>query len=61
MPDVEELRRKCEQRVTGLGEIVRRLKDTGNPDDYADAAFLLGALSEISDYVDALRDSGVSS
>jgi hypothetical protein len=36
--------------------IVKRLRDTGDPDDLADGAFLLGALDDISDYVDCLRE-----
>jgi hypothetical protein len=55
LDDCEELRKKCEHRMAGLGEIVRRLRATGNPDDFADGAFLLGALSDISDYVGCLR------
>jgi hypothetical protein len=53
----DELREKCARRVAGLSEIVKRLRNTGNPDDLADAAFLLGSLSDISDYVDYLRAS----
>jgi len=53
--DCEELRKKCERRIAGLGEIVRRLRATGDPNDFADGAFLLGALSDISDYVACLR------
>jgi len=53
---VSELRNKCASRVAGLGMLVKRLRDTGNPDDLADAAFLLGALDDISDYVDYLRE-----
>lgn len=50
------LRDKCATRVAGLGAIVKRLRDTGNPDDLADGAFLLGAMSDLSDYVDLLRE-----
>lgn len=52
-----ELRERCASRVAGLGMIVKRLRDTGNPDDLADGAFLLGALDEISSYVDFLREA----
>lgn len=50
-----ELREKCESRLAGCGLALKRLRETGNPDDLADAAFLLGTLSDFSDYVALLR------
>jgi hypothetical protein len=50
------LRDRCAGRISGLEMIVKRLRDTGSPDDLADGAFLLGALSDLSDYVDLLRE-----
>jgi len=52
----QELRERCAARVAGLGMIVKRLRATGDPDDLADGAFLLGALDDISGYVDCLRE-----
>lgn len=51
-----ELRKKCEARIPGLRKIVQDGRDSGDPDRLADAAFVLGWMSEVSDYVGALRE-----
>lgn len=50
------LRKACEQRLHGCAVIVRRLRVSEDADDIADAAFLLGAINDIADYVGALRE-----
>lgn len=54
--DLTALRQKVEARLPGVQKILTDMRDSGDPDRLADAAFLLGTLDEISDYVDALRE-----
>lgn len=53
--ELDAIRKTCEQRMIGCVAIVRRLRATGDPDDLADAAFLLGTLDDIAAYVGQLR------
>lgn len=54
-PAERDLRKKCEHRLVGVGAIVRRLRVSENPDDIADAAWLLGTMDDLADYVGVLR------
>jgi hypothetical protein len=50
------LGKKIEARMPGVGKILREMRDSGDPDRLADAAYLTGTLSEITDYVDLLKE-----
>jgi len=52
----EELRLRALMRMNGLAEMARLRRETGDPKDIADAAFILGSITDFCDYVDALRD-----
>ena len=42
--------------MPGVSKILNEMRDSGDPDRIADAAFLLGTLDDMSNYVDALRE-----
>lgn len=50
-----ELREQAERRLVGCAEIVNRLRSTGNPDDLADASWLLWTMDDVAEYVGVLR------
>ncbi len=57
--DLAALGKKVEARMPGVGkilrEILREMRDSDDPDRLADAAYLLGTLDEMREYVDLLK------
>lgn len=56
-------RAKVDARLPGVRKILSEMRDSGDPDRLAEAAFLLGAFSDIADVgeemIERLRDAAV--
>ena len=53
---LDDLGQKVQARMPGVSKILNEMRDSDDPDRIAEAAFLLGTLDDMSNYVDALRE-----